>query len=64
MGSISKLIYLLVVFTFLCHFKVRWFLLGYGVVYLIAPFFLQPDVHPAYEQLLELREEALDLERG
>jgi len=41
---------------------VRCFLLGYGVVYLLAPFLLQPDIHPTYEQLLELHEEALDLE--
>jgi len=38
-------------------------LLGYGVVYLIDPFLLQPDVHPNLKRLLKRREKALDLER-
>jgi len=58
MGPISRLICLLAVSTYLYRFQVRCYLLGYGFVYL-----LQPGVTPTFELLLELREEALDLNR-
>jgi len=48
--------------TSLYHLKVRYFLLGYGVVHLLTPFLLQPDIPPDNERLLELREEVLDLD--
>jgi len=43
-------------------FWIRCFLLGYDIISIISPHFFQPDLPPDFEQLLELREELLDLD--
>jgi len=53
MQLVGRLVSLLVIGELACRFKVRCFLLGYGVIYKLAPFLLQHD------QLLELHEEVV-----
>jgi len=61
MQPILKLVLLLVICELLYRFKIKSFLLGYGAIYQLAPFLLQPNLPPDYECLLKLCEEVADI---